>query len=296
MKNIHCNPTPLRQKFIEYLTLNRKAERTVHCYVSFVYSLAKHTHRSPDLLGPADIQQWLYHLIAERKQAPSTVNLAINAVRSFYGGMLQRDIEPILRQVKRPKRPARVPQLYSMAEVERLLTLGTEGNLRARAFLSCVYGGGLRLSEATHIRIPDLSSARHRLLVSHPKGGRQRYTLLSENLLAVLREYYRQVRPKLFLFPGDEPLQPMSKGTGQSIFYGAVARAGLPERGGIHSLRHSFATHCLENGIEITVVQTLLGHASLSTTAGYLHVRAERLAQIQSPLGLLDLKSPLIPS
>ena len=107
MKNIHCNPTPLRQKFIEYLTLNRKAERTVHCYVSFVYSLAKHTRRSPDLLGPADIQQWLYHLIAERKQAPSTVNLAINAVRSFYGGMLQRDIEPILRQVKRPKRPAR---------------------------------------------------------------------------------------------------------------------------------------------------------------------------------------------
>ena len=296
MKNIHCNPTPLRQKFIEYLTLNRKAERTVHCYVSFVYSLAKHTHRSPDLLGPADIQQWLYHLIAERKQAPSTVNLAINAVRSFYGGMLQRDIEPILRQVKRPKCPARVPQLYSMAEVERLLTLGTEGNLRARAFLSCVYGGGLRLSEATHIRIPDLSSARHRLLVSHPKGGRQRYTLLSENLLAVLREYYRQVRPKLFLFPGDEPLQPMSKGTGQSIFYGAVARAGLPDRGGIHSLRHSFATHCLENGIEITVVQTLLGHAALSTTAGYLHVRAERLAQIQSPLGLLDLKSPLIPS
>jgi site-specific recombinase XerD len=295
MKNIHSNPTPLRQKFIEYLTLNRKAERTVHCYVSFVYALAKHTHRSPELLGPADIQQWLYHLIAERKQAPSTVNLAINAVRSFYGGMLQRAIEPILRQVKRPKRPARVPQLYSMAEVERLLTRGTEGNLRARAFLSCVYGGGLRLSEATHIRIPDLSSARHRLLVSHPKGGRQRYTLLSDNLLAVLRDYYRHARPKLFLFPGDEPLQPMSKGTGQGIFYGAVARAGLPDRGGIHSLRHSFATHCLENGIEITVVQTLLGHASLSTTAGYLHVRAERLAQIQSPLGLLDLKSPLIP-
>lgn len=295
MKNIHSNPTPLRQKFIEYLTLNRKAERTVHCYVSFVYALAKHTHRSPELLGPADIQQWLYHLIAERKQAPSTVNLAINAVRSFYGGLLQRDIESILRQVKRPKRPARVPQLYSMAEVERLLTRGTEGNLRARAFLSCVYGGGLRLSEATHIRISDLSSARHRLLVSHPKGGRQRYTLLSENLLAVLRDYYRHARPKLFLFPGDEPLQPMSKGTGQGIFYGAVARAGLPDRGGIHSLRHSFATHCLENGIEITVVQTLLGHASLSTTAGYLHVRAERLAQIQSPLGLLDLNSPLIP-
>jgi site-specific recombinase XerD len=112
----------------------------------------------------------------------------------------------------------------------------------------------------------------------------------------VLRDYYRQARPKVFLFPGTEPLEPINKATGQNIFYGAVAKARLPDRGGIHSLRHSFATHCLENGIEITVVQTLLGHASLNTTAGYLHVRAERLAQIQSPLGLLDLKSPLIPA
>ena len=296
MKNILLNPTPLRQKFIEYLTLNREAERTVHTYVSFIYSLAKHYHRAPDLLSHDDIQHWLYHLIAERKQAPSTVNLAINAVRSFYGKMLQQDIEPLLHRIKRPRRPARAPRLYSMAEVEKLLTVGTQGNLRSRAFLSCVYGGGLRLSEATHIRIKDLDGARHRLLVSHPKGGRQRYTLLSENLLGVLRDYYRQFQPKTFLFPGAEPLQPLNKSTGQSIFYGAVAKAKLPDRGGIHCLRHSFATHCLENGIEITVVQTLLGHASLHTTAGYLHVRAERLAQIQSPLGLLDLKSALIPS
>jgi len=295
MKNIYSNPTPLRQKFIEFLTLNRKAERTVHCYVSFIYALAKYYHRSPDLLSHDEIQHWLYHLIAERKQAPSTVNLAINAARSFYGKLLQQDIEPLLHRIKRPRRPARVPQVYSMAEVEKLLTVGTEGNLRARAFLSCVYGGGLRLSEATHILIKDLDSARHRLRVSHPKGGRQRYTLLSDNLLVVLREYYREFRPKIYLFPGMAALQPMNKGTGQNIFYGAVAKAKLPDRGGIHCLRHSFATHCLENGIEITVVQTLLGHASLHTTAGYLHVRAERLAQIQSPLGLLDLKSPLIP-
>jgi site-specific recombinase XerD len=296
MKNIHSNPTPLRQKFIEYLTLNRKAERTVHCYVSFIYALAKYYRRSPDLVSHEDIQHWLYHLIAERKQAPSTINLALNAVRSFYGKMLQQDIEPLLHRIKRPRRPARTPRVYSMAEIEKLLTAGTEGNLRARAFLSCVYGGGLRLSEATHIRIQDLDSARHRLLVSHPKGGRQRYTLLSQNVVGILREYYRQARPRTFLFPGVEPLQPLNKSTGQSIFYGAVAKARLPDRGGIHCLRHSFATHCLENGIEITVVQTLLGHASLHTTAGYLHVRAERLAQIQSPLGLLDLKSPLIPA
>jgi site-specific recombinase XerD len=294
MKNILLNPTPLRQKFIEHLTLNRKAERTVHSYVSFIYSLAKFYKRSPDQLKPDEIQHWLYHLIAERKQAPSTVGLAINAVRTFYGGLLQQDIEHTLKQVKRPKRPAKVPRPYSMGEIKKLLTVGTEGNLRARAFLSCVYGGGLRLSEATHVQITDLQSDRHRLLVSHPKGGRQRYTLLGDNLLTLLREYYRQFHPKRFLFPGIEALQPMNPSTGQDIYYGAVAKAGLPRRGGIHCLRHSFATHCLENGIEITIVQRLLGHCSLHTTTGYLHVRAERLAKIESPLGLIDLKSPLL--
>lgn len=289
------NPTPLRQKFIQYLTLHRKAERTIHAYVSFIYALAKFHLRSPDQLNAPDLERWLYHLIAERKQAPSTVNIAINAVRSFYGGMLRRNVDALLAQIERPIRPARVPLPYSMQEMERLFTIGTEGQLRNRAFLMCVYGGGLRLSEATHIQIKDLEGDRHRLLVSHPKGGHQRYTLLSETLLVVLRQYYREYRPaKPFLFPGADPLQPITRGTAQNIFYRAVAKAGLPDKGGIHCLRHSFATHCLENGIEITVVQRLLGHASLVTTMRYLHVRAERVAQIQSPLGLLDLSSPLL--
>lgn len=293
MKNIHLNPTPLRQKFIQYLTLNRKAERTVHSYTSFIYDLAKFHHRSPDLLTNDDLEGWLYDMIAERKLSASTVNIAINALRSFYGGMLGRDVESLLDKVQRPKRLTRVPRPYSMSEIERLLTVGVEGNLRAKALLMTVYGGGLRLSEATHIRFKDIDGARHRLLVSNPKGGHQRYTLLSQNLLVVLRQYYMEAHPQHWLFPGAEPLEPMHKGTAQNIFYRAVAKAGLPDKGGIHCLRHSFATHCLENSIEITIVQKLLGHASLNTTAGYLHVRAERLAQIQSPLGLLDLSSPL---
>src|SRR3974377_559041 len=179
MTNILLNPTPLRQKFIEYLTLNRKAERTVHCYVSFIHSLAKYYHRSPDLLSHEEIQHWLYHLIAERKQAPSTINLAINAVRSFYGKMLEQDIEPLLHRIKRPRRPARSPRLCSMGEVQRLLTVGTEGNLRARAFLSCVYGGGLRLSEATHIQLKDLDGVRPRLVGSPPQRAHPPPTPLS---------------------------------------------------------------------------------------------------------------------
>jgi len=156
MKTTHSNPTPLRQKFIQYLTLNRKAERTIHAYVGYIYDLARCTKRSPELLGPEDLHGWLYGLITERKLSPSTVNLAINALRAFYGGFLRREIEPLLSQIQRPKRPALVPRPYSIGEIERLLTVGTEGNLRARAFLMTVYGGGLRLSEATHIQIKDL--------------------------------------------------------------------------------------------------------------------------------------------
>jgi site-specific recombinase XerD len=133
------NPTPLRQKFIEYLTLHRKAERTVHSYVSFLYALASFHHRSPESTDRKDLQRWLYHLIAERKLAASTVNIAINALRAFYGGMLRRDIESLLANIKRPKRPTPVLRPYSMAEMERLLTTGVRGNLRARALLMTVW-------------------------------------------------------------------------------------------------------------------------------------------------------------
>jgi site-specific recombinase XerD len=241
------------------------------------------------------LERWLAHLIGERKLSASSVNIALNALRSFYGGLLQRDIEALLRGVQWPRRPVRMPRPLSLDEVERLLTVGTAGDPRARAFLGLTYGGGLRLSEATHVRITDLDSARHRLLVAHAKGGRQRYTLLSEPLLVLLRDYHRAARPPgPWLFPGTEPLQPLNRSTGQNLYYRAVAKAGLPHKGGIHCLRHSFATHLLENHVEITVVQRLLGHASLSTTARYLHGRAERLAHVQSPLGLLDLSTPLI--
>lgn len=295
MKNIHSHPTPLRQKFIEYLTLQGKAPRTVQCYTSFIYDLARFHHAPPDTLTEAQLQQWFYHLIAERQFSASSVNLAINAVRSFHGGLLQQPVEPLLRSIKRPARKRIMPRPLSLEQVEALLTRGVEGDLRSRAFLMAVYGCGLRLSEATHIRVPDLRSQRGQLLVAHAKGGHQRYTLLSDSLLEALRDYWRAYEPEgPWLFPGEEPTLPMCKGTGQNLYYRAVRRAGIIGVGGIHSLRHSFATHLLESGVEITVVQRLLGHTSLGTTALYLHVRRERLAQVQSPLGLLDLSSPLL--
>ena len=155
-----------------------------------------------------------------------------------------------------------------------------------------VYGAGLRLNEACHLKAEHLDSARGQIRVVQGKGKKDRYTLLSPRLLQELRQYWKCCRPQVWLFPASrDPQQPMIDKTAQRIFYQAVARAGLPDKGGIHSLRHSFATHLLEAGVEITVVQRLLGHASLSTTTTYLHVRQERLAQIAGPLQWLDLSA-----
>ena len=154
-----------------------------------------------------------------------------------------------------------------------------------------VYGGGLRLEEACHLKAEHLNRARMQIRIDQGKGRKDRYTPLSPVLLKMLERYWQADRPQHWLFPATtDPMIPMDPKTGQKMFYRAVARAGLPHRGGIHSLRRSFVTHLLEAGVEITVVQRLLGHSQVATTANYLHVRQERVAEIKSPLQLLDLE------
>ncbi len=282
--------TPLRQRFVEHLVLQQKAKRTVQAYTSWIYDLAKFHKRSPDQLGQPEIRAWILHLITERKLSASSINLAINALRAFYHGLLGQDLEPYLTGIQRPARTVQPPRVFSIEEIERLITVGTAGDPLARVFLMTVFGCGLRLSEATHVQISDLDAPRLQLRVSHPKGGRQRLTLLSPVLLRELRQWYRVHRPARWLFSQGPDQDPICKGTAPNLFYRALRRSGIQKKLGIHSLRHSFATLLLESGVEITVVQKLLGHASLSTTVRYLHVRQERLGQIRSPLGLLDLK------
>jgi site-specific recombinase XerD len=280
-------PSSPRQKFIAYLVLRQLAPRTVQSYTDWIIQLSRFRNRPPADLGNPDISSWLLHLIEQRKLSASSINLAINALRSFYGGHLGREIEPLLAGIKRPTRHTQPPRVFSPDEVERLLTVGTNGDPLARAFLMTVYGCGLRLSEATHVCIPDIDSKRFQLRVSNPKGGRERLVPLSDNLLRELRAWYRVHRPTHWLFSQGPDQDPISKGTAQNIYYRARRRAQLPAKCGIHGLRHSFATHLIENGVEITLVQKFLGHAYLSTTALYLHVRQERMGQVKSPLGLI---------
>jgi site-specific recombinase XerD len=281
--------TPLREAFIRELVLRGTAVRTQETYVAAVYHLAKHYRVSPDQLDAQQLQDYVLFLIRERHLARSSVNQAISAFQAFYDWVLHRDVTMLRRALPRMKKSIRRPQVYGCGEVERLFTQGV-GPGRERAFLMTVYGAGLRLKEACHLRIRDLDGERHQIRIVEGKGNKDRYTLLSPRLLDELRGYYRIEQPKEWLFPSPrEPLQPLSDKTAQVWFWRAVERAGLPDRGGIHSLRHSFATHLLEAGVELPVIQRLLGHSSLATTSVYLHVRAERLGQIQSPLQLLDL-------
>lgn len=263
--------------------------RTVDAYVKAVAGVANHYHQPPDRLSDEQLKDYLLYLAQERKLAPGSLNVAVSGMRAFYDWVLQRPECGLWRALPHPRKSVRRPQVFDVTEVERLLTVGCV-HPKHRAFLMTVYGAGLRLGEACRLEPRHIDSARMQIRVEQGKGRKDRYTLLSPRLLEELRAYWRLFQPAKWLFPASrDPSQPMDGNMGQKIYYGAVARAGLPNKGGIHCLRHSFATHLLESGVEITIVQRLLGHNSLSVTANYLHVRRERLAQVQSPLQLLDL-------
>jgi integrase/recombinase XerD len=280
--------TTLRQQFIRELVIRGMSPKTQDAYVRAVRDLAKHYHKTPDLVSDDEIKDYLFHLVQEKHLAASSVNVAVSGMRSFYDFVLHRQCEHLGQILPRTRKDIRRPRVYSIAELERLFMSGCQ-HPKHRMFLMTVYGGGLRLGEACRLQPRHIDSARMQIRVEEGKGRKDRYTLLSPRLLGELRDYYRLFRPKEWLFFGRDRSQPLPSATGQKIFYTAQERAGLPDKGGIHSLRHSFATHLLESGVEITVVQRLLGHSSLSTTSTYLHVRQERLAQIQSPLQLLQL-------
>jgi integrase/recombinase XerD len=288
--------TTLRQQFIRELAIRGYSPKTERAYVAAVYGLAKYYHLAPDRLSDSQLKDYLFYLVRERKLSPSTLNQVVSGLRLFYNLVLHKVSEELKPVLPRSAKAVRRPEVYSRQELERLFVQGCV-HPKHRVFLMTVYGGGLRLAEACRLQPAHIDSGRMQIRVEQGKGRKDRCTLLSPKLLEELRAYWRGFRPGEWLFFGRDRLVPLAPATGQKIFDAAVRRAGLPHKGGIHSLRHSFATHLLEAGVEITVVQRLLGHSSLSTTATYLHVRQERVAQLKSPLQLLNLdRSKLTPA
>ncbi|HZD07689.1 MAG TPA: site-specific integrase [Candidatus Limnocylindrales bacterium] len=279
--------TPLRQQLITALTLKRYSLKTHEAYLGTVASLARYYGRSPDRIDNQEIKAYLLHLHNERRLSASTLNVAVSGLRFFYSQVLDRSIAEVEKTLPRPKKPKQYARTYSLQEIRTLLNHGCT-QLKHRAFLMTVYSAGLRLNEACHLKPQDIESERMMIRVNHGKGEKDRYTILSPWLLEELRSYWKLYRPWPWLFPSShDPRRALIDGTAQKMFYCALLRCGLPNRGGIHALRHSFATHLLEAGVEITVIKMLLGHRSLKTTSNYLHVSGERLAQIRSPLDLI---------
>lgn len=279
--------TPLRQQLVTALTLKRYSPKTHEAYLGAVKGLAGYYRRSPDKICNKEIQTYLLYLHQERKLSASTLNVAVSGLRFFYAQVLDRSLAEIEKTLPRPQQPKRYARVYSLQEIKTLLTQGCT-NLKHRVFLMTVYGAGLRLNEACHLQPQDIESSRMMIRVNRGKGEKDRYTILSPWLLEELRVYWKVFRPKPWLFPSSyDPHRPLVDGTAQKMFYAALARCGLANKGGIHALRHSFATHLLEAGVEITIIKMLLGHRSLKTTANYLHVSGERLSQIRSPLDFI---------
>jgi site-specific recombinase XerD len=287
--------TPLREQYIRGLAIRGRAQRTQQSYTACVADLARYFDRSPDQISYEEVTVWIHHLIKDRKLAPSSVNIAVNAVRFLYGVTLCRDTAALLAAIPRMKRNTRRAEVYARSELEAILTAPCQP--RDRAFLMTVYAGGLRLSEATHLQTTDIDRPRMQLRVRQGKGAKERVLPLSPRLLQELEEYWRAQRAKRpghdspWLFLGAKLDQPINRATGQNIYYRAVKKSGVRRKGGIHVLRHSYATHCIESGLELTLVQRLLGHSSLLTTAGYLHVTAARLGQVRSPLDLIEFSA-----
>ena len=278
--------TPLRQRMMDAMILRGFAPRTQEAYCAAVFALAKHYHRSPDTLGTGQLQSYLLHLITQKKLAYASVNQASCAFRFLFGTVLRQPEAHL--EIPMAKVPKRLPQILARDEVSRLIEAAA--TLRARTLLTTTYAAGLRVSEVCALQLADIESAPERmcLKVRQGKGGEDRYTLLSPRLLTALRRYWREHRPRSWLFPNASGSAPIDVSSAQRMYCAARDAAGIAREGGIHTLRHAFATHLLEAGVDLPTIQHLLGHGYISTTMRYLHLARSRVTGTTSPLELLE--------
>jgi site-specific recombinase XerD len=269
---------------IEEMRLRNFASTTQKSYLYAVARLAKHYKRAPDQLDKEQIRSYLLYLTAERKLSPNTMNGFIAGLRFFYNETLGRDETKLFIPPRKKSSP--LPEVLSPSEVVRLMDAAR--NLKQRVLLMTTYSAGLRVSELVHLKIRDIDSERMMIRVEQGKGRKDRYTILSQNLLTELRLYWKRYRPSVWLFPNRATSDPLSRGEAWHIFNQAKKRAGLKKGRGIHTLRSCFATHLLEAGVDLRTIQLLMGHSSILSTQRYLRLRQQTLGSTVSPLDLLN--------
>jgi site-specific recombinase XerD len=273
---------------IDAMQLRRFSPRTQESYLAAVAGLAKHYRQPPDQLDAEKIQAYLLHLTVQRCLSWSSCNVTVSGLRFFYQQTLGWDA---LRLPIPPRRkPSKLPEILSHQELERLFT---SANLpKHRVLLMTTYAAGLRLSEVVALKLTDLDSQRMMIRVEQGKGKKDRYTILSSKLLEELRLYWKMYHPAHYLFPSKDPNRAIDPGHVQKIYYQAKAKAGIQKGLGIHTLRHCFATHLLEAGVDLRTIQLLMGHTSITTTMRYLQVRRQHLDAHASQFDLLRWPEP----
>jgi integrase/recombinase XerD len=276
---------PLRRRMIEDMTVRNLSPATQRSYVYAVAKFSRHFGRSPDRLCLEDVRAFQVHLVATGISWPA-LNQTVCALRFFYGVTLGHGDIP--ERIAYAREPRKLPVVLNGDEVVRFLE--AVPSLKVRTALTTAYAAGLRASEAVGLKIADIDSGRMVIRVEHGKGGKDRYVMLSTQLLGILRTYWRLARPKQWLFPGRDETKPIDVQVLHAACRSACAAAGLAKRATVHTLRHSFATHLLENGTDIRIIQVLLGHGSLSTTARYTQVSNGLIRRTQSPLDRLTLE------
>jgi len=275
----------LRDRMIEEMKLRNFSTATQESYVYAVSRLARYHHKSPDQLSKEDIRAFLVHLTMERKLSPNSLTGYCSGLRFFYNETLRWDENKSFIPPRRKSSP--VAEVLSPEEIVRLFRAAR--GLKQRVLLMSAYSAGLRVSELVNLKITDIDPARMTLRVRQGKGGKDRYAILSQNLLVELRVYWKRYRPVVWLFPNRAKTGPLSRGEAWHIFNSAKKRARLKKGRGLHSLRACFATHLLEAGVDLRSIQFLMGHTSLLSTQRYLRLRPQNVDRALSPLDRLPL-------
>jgi integrase/recombinase XerD len=273
--------SPERLQFIKKLKLLNLSPKTIRNYEHALIRLAKHNKKSPLLMSSWEIEDYLLHELEVKKTAPSTLNMYIGAIRKFFALMAPQS--GIMASIGRLKEDRKLPAVLSGDEIAEMVRRTT--NLKHRAVIELLYSSGLRLGELVNLRPCDIDGNNRLVRVVRGKGGKQRYSIISEHALKTLRDYYLKYRPKEFLFEGFNDKQYCFRSVGK-VIRNASQRAGISKNVTPHTLRHSFATHLLEQNVNLHTIQKLLGHASIKTTTIYTHVSNATITNIVNPLDL----------
>jgi site-specific recombinase XerD len=270
----------LRDQMEMDMRLRRFSPKTIACYLACMKGVAKHFRKSPAELGDEEIRAYLYYLMEERKVSQSVLVQTYSALKFFFEKTLQKQWNAF--RIPRCKQRRKLPGVLTREEVESILS--ATKNLKHRAILMTIYSAGLRIGEVTRLKVSDIDSGRMMIRVNEGKGLKDRYTLLGERNLEMLRRYWKTYRPLEWLFPGRNASGPVSTSAIQRVFKTSLAKAGIKKKASVHTLRHCFATHLLESGTDLYYIQRLLGHKSAGTTSVYLHITGKDIGKIKSPI------------